>query len=59
MGRSLKIGSLSNGFITLAGGNMSFCRTKIHLLLTVIVGYFQGPYKEQMHNIFLFREQTF
>lgn len=30
MGRSLKIGSLSNGFITLAGGSMIFCGKKIH-----------------------------
>lgn len=42
MGRRLKIGSLSNGFITLAGGSLSFHGTKIHRLLTVIMGYFQA-----------------
>lgn len=46
MGRSSKIVSLYNGFMTLAGGRKSlFCGARVHRLVTVmssITGYVQG-----------------
>ena len=66
MGRSFKIVSVLDGFITLAGGSRpSCCGARIHSVLTVIcslMGYFQGLnkcYEDLMHSIFTAGEVAF